>query len=100
MKNWIQGFECRACGSSLGRWEFDFCTNKIGKMCFVCCAGNFELNRKEVMELSEAEVRQISGREPGKAGQILSRLHTPGSWSSSKWNEARSEHFTRRKVGE
>jgi hypothetical protein len=82
-KNWIHNFHCRGCGSSLGRYEDNPDSGYREPVCFVCCAGQFELKESEIEGEDFPEILKLTGREWGHVSQILPRLNTPGQIMSA-----------------
>ncbi len=78
-KKWIPNFQCNGCGSSLGKWKFNKETGRIEKLCFVCCAGEFELNEVETDGEDYEQIMKLTGRESGHVSQILPKINTPSA---------------------
>lgn len=79
LKRWIKGFLCSGCGSTLGKWQFNKETGRVEKLCFVCCAGEFELKEMEIDGEDFEQILRLSGRESGPVEKILPRLNTPSA---------------------
>lgn len=80
---WIKDFECRSCGSTLGRWADNDARGGIDKMCFCCGAGDFELSDAELAGLDFEDAAKLAGREWGNAHDIYVRVNSPAEkWST------------------
>lgn len=75
--SFIEGFECFACGSTLGKMIRG---SSEGVYCFVCCASKYDILPlpHEFDGLDYKEILSLIGVEEGEVGHILSRLNTPG----------------------
>lgn len=83
MSNWIPDFECRSCGSTLGRWSHNESRECQQPSCFVCGMGEWELNDMELAGMDYEGACRIAGREWGHVSHILPRLNTPDGTMSS-----------------
>lgn len=77
----LKNFECRGCGSRLGK-SSTLPNGLKTTWCFTCCAGDFMLKANEMEELEPEQVANLMGREWGTARTIHKRLNTPGSKSA------------------
>lgn len=94
---WIEGFECRSCGSSLGRWSKNTKRGGEDKMCFCCGAGEFELNDMELAGLDFEQAARLAGREWGEAHSIYIRVNNPAErWSCNITSNRAGSRLTER----
>lgn len=75
----IKDFECRSCGSTLGKYVRG---TKTLAYCFLCGASRHDilLADHECRGLNYEEMQQLLGVEPGSNGEVIERLHTPGAY--------------------
>jgi len=98
----LKGFECFACGSTLGK---KIQGGKRGVYCFVCCVSRCNVIPlpHEMEDLDYEEILSLIGVEEGEVGRILQRLHTPGRNMSCLQRSGRNlilEHLYYRVSGE
>jgi hypothetical protein len=74
----LRNFNCRQCGSSMGRWIRGY--DEIFCHCFCCgaCQHDIVLLDAEIEGLDYERILKLVGIERGPNFKILPRLNTPG----------------------